>query len=174
MASPVIRQPVGFGARACAFLLDELWIAIWLVVVAAAAMVVEQLLPGRLPTLYADPLRAQVISFMLVTLPVGVAFAWSESRGATWGKRRLGLTVVGADGEAPGIARSCARTATKFLPWELAHTAVHRLPRGDAAPWVTGVLVTAWGLGFLYALSQALDVERRTLYDRASGTRVVR
>lgn len=112
----------------------------------------------------------------LVTLPVGLVFAIAEAgpRGATWGKRRLGLRVIGPDGRSPSLPRSLVRTACKLLPWELAHTAVHRLPQAAAPRWVSAVLAAAWILGFAYALPTVFDAGRRTLYDRLSRTRVVR
>jgi uncharacterized RDD family membrane protein YckC len=100
----------------------------------------------------------------------------SSNRGATLGKRALRLRVVGSDGRRISVARGFFRSALKFAPWEIAHTAIWQIPGRPfvdppgAANWAgmvaAGVLALVW-VGSLFV------GRRRTPYDRAAGTRVV-
>ena len=57
---------------------------------------------------------------------------------------------MGPGGRRLGLGRSRARTALKFVPWELAHGAVWGFTlAGDApVPWATVLLILAWvGVG---------------------------
>lgn len=61
-----------------------------------------------------------------VSLPVWIYFTWYESgpRGATIGKRLLGLRVTTPLGEPIRRGRAFLRTLLKLLPWEMTHVAV--------------------------------------------------
>lgn len=123
----------------------------------------------------------------LSAIPPVVATVWAarqeSSRGATWGKRRLGLRVlaVPSDGaadrarKAPSPRRALVRNAAKIgIPWQLGHcvavgAAFDGFETGDpltlAATAVTYPLLAAmigtvwWGSG-------------RGLHDRIARTRV--
>jgi uncharacterized RDD family membrane protein YckC len=136
------------------------------------------LLPERLAT---QPARwaAQLLAIGVLTLPVTLWLAWWEAapRGATPGKRLLGLRVAAAGGGDVSFGRSLLRSALKVaLPWELAHTAVWRLlvwPGDPEDPVSLVLLLLANGVALVYLA--ALFVGRgRAPYDRAAGTAVGR
>lgn len=122
-----------------------------------------------------DALRMQLVGLMTLTGPVMLVFAWLESRrrGATLGKRLLKLSVRGLDARRVTFPRSLARNALKFLPWEISHAGVHQaFVESHPQPWV-GTALSGAGmlLAAVYAAS-CVVCRGRTLYDRASGTRV--
>lgn len=90
-----------------------------------------------------DPL---CLAFLAVMVLYFVLF---EGLGATPGKAILGLRVVGAGGERPGLLRSLIRNAMRVV---------------DGLP----------ALGVLAAVLIATSPERTRLGDRVAGTRVVR
>lgn len=127
----------------------------------------------------AEKLLGQGLAFLALTLPVILYFAISEAsrRGATIGKRLMGLRVSTTDGRRVTLARSLARSALKFAPWEIAHTAIWQVPGrlfvAEPGPWN----LAGYCLGLLLAASYVATLfhgRRRTPYDRVSGTTVVR
>jgi uncharacterized RDD family membrane protein YckC len=102
------------------------WALDWLVISAYAGALVPLgvfLLDRgfRLP-----PAGWNALAFGLLVLPTTVWLAaWERGvRGATPGKRLLGLRTAGFDGRRLGGRRALARNALKVaLPWELGHTA---------------------------------------------------
>lgn len=85
------------------------------VVVAAAApplLLAWLALPAG-PHLAAPLVRAAAALALL--LGFGYAALAHAVMGATFGKRLLGIQVIGPDGERPGIARSAARAAVAVL-----------------------------------------------------------
>jgi len=92
---------------------------------------------------------AQLVAFLLLTVPVSAWFAgWEAKRGgATPGKRLLGLRVLTTGGGRLVWSRSLLRTGLKVtLPWELAHTAVWNMlawPGQRSAAVDTVLLVVA-------------------------------
>lgn len=121
------------------------------------------------------PGSRHLVGALTLTLPVVVYFAISDSsrRQGTIGKQATRLSVTDRAGRRIGIFRSLARSTFKFLPWELAHTFVHRLPKDGDVPWPLGlVLATSLGLAALYLAGLFMGA-RRPLYDLVAGTRVV-
>jgi uncharacterized RDD family membrane protein YckC len=171
-----LAQPAGLGSRAAAFAFDYLPIAGYLALLVALGAAFGWAFPDAVARAFGQPLRAQAIGFVLVTLPVGLYFALSEASGrrATWGKRRLGLVVVGPAGARLGLGRSLARTGAKFVPWELAHAAVWgiALAGGEPTAVLQALLAVTWLLVGANVLG--LAVGRRAAYDVVAGTRVVR
>lgn len=177
MAEPV---PAPGWRRLCAFALDYLAIAAYLAVLGVVSVAVRRIwgVEPR-PASPRERLLGQALAFLVLTLPVALYFALSESspRGATPGKRALGLRVVTMRGGRVPKARALRRAAVKFAPWELAHTAIWQMPgafTAAAAPtalnlagYVLSVLLAGW-----YAVSLFTGA-RRTPYDRAAETRVV-
>jgi uncharacterized RDD family membrane protein YckC len=165
--------PPGLVRRAAAFGIDYLPIAAYLIVVAALSVGLSWLVPDA-RALASTPLRGQLLGFVTVTLPISLYFVHGEASGATWGKRHLGLRVVDRQGNALGLARSAARTALKFLPWELSHFAMWRLPFDGSDPPAafTVLLVVVWTLVGANVISLLASPRRLTLYDRLSRTRV--
>ena len=171
-----LAQPAGLVSRAAAFAFDYLLIAGYLALLVALGAAVGWAFPDAVARAFGQPLRAQAIGFALVTLPVGLYFALSEASGwrATWGKRRLGLVVVGPAGARVGLGRSLARTGVKFVPWELAHAAVWgvTLAGGELTLAHQVPLALTWLL--VGANAVGIGVGRRAVYDVLVGTRVVR
>ncbi|MFW6084325.1 MAG: RDD family protein [Gemmatimonadota bacterium] len=128
-----------------------------------------------------EPAQADFVAFLLTVLPVTLYFALSEASGAraTRGKRRAGIEVVGRNGERIDLARSLIRSGLKFLPWQLAHTAMFHVPGFPVSPddppaWNTAMLVVAWSLVAVYVVGLTRIGGGRTLYDRLAGTIVRR
>ena len=169
--------PAGPLRRAGAFGLDYLLIAAYLVLVVAAGATARSVAPDAAGALFGGPLVGELTGFLVVTLPISLYFVLSERwpRGATWGKRRLGLRVVTEAGEPLTLGRSVLRTALKFLPWELAHAVIWRFAFPGSAP--SGLpeagLVLVWALIGANLVAALVDGRRRTAYDRLSRTRVV-
>lgn len=123
------------------------------------------------------PWQAHLLGFGALTLPVILYFALSEHlTRATLGKRWLGLRVSGALGQRPSLWRTLLRNAIKFVPWELAHTAIYYVAGWPAAPeplkaWQAATFYLSLGLAALYVVSLFVG-GGRTVYDRLSGTTV--
>ena len=162
--------------RLAAFGVDELLVLFYMGLLAAASSALAVPRPDA-------PWEAQLLGFVALTLPVTLYFAVSEGVvGATLGKRVFGLVVRNLSSAPLLLRRSLIRSAVKFVPWELAHTAVYRLVFWTAE----GEPLPSWQVGFLsvfYALSLSLAAwftfslfwgERRTFYDRMAGSRVHR
>jgi uncharacterized RDD family membrane protein YckC len=136
------------------------------------------LLPGG-PTGLTGRIVAQLAVLAVLTVPVTLWLAWWETapRGATPGKRALGLEVVCLDGTRMSFRRSLGRSGLKVtLPWELAHTGVWNALAWPADPGASldlVLFVAANGLLFTN-LVLALVGAGRTLHDRALGTVVRR
>ena len=170
--------PASMGRRGLAFLVDYLVIAVWIAVVVGVGFWLRAAAPDLAGSLFGDPLTAEATGFVALTLPVGLYFALSEAgpRGATLGKRRLGIRVIGDGGSAVSLGRSVLRTVLKLAPWELSHAIIWRYASPGSAPdaVLTAGLVVVWGLIGANLAAALLDDRRRSLYDRLSGTSVVR
>ena len=174
------KLPTAFAGpwpRIKAFALDYLLIAGYLMLVVALGVGINIANSALTQRLFANRVSGQVISFMLVTLPITLYFALLESspRQATWGKGKIGLRVVRTDGTRLSFARSLERTALKFIPWELSHTLIWQLRFSTPAlePWINAGFVLVWLLVAAYLLSLWFSKSHQTLYDRLAGTYVV-
>jgi uncharacterized RDD family membrane protein YckC len=131
---------------------------------------------GLLPSHITTPggrILGQLAAFAMLTLPVTVWFAWWEAapRGATPGKRLLGLRVS-RPGGGLSWSGSLLRSAVKIaVPWELAHTGVWNslVWPGPDAPVNVVLFTVANGLLVLY-LAMLLLGAHRPPYDRLAGT----
>ena len=171
------KHYAGLSARTVAFALDYLPIAGYLIGLTLIAQAVAARQPDLMGRLFQGPVAVQASGFVLVTLPVTLYFAVQEAsaRQATWGKARCNLTVIGPDGSRLSVRRSLARTALKFVPWELAHTAIWQAQFASAerSPMVIAGFMLVWALVGANALSVGLRHDRRALYDQWAGTAVV-
>jgi uncharacterized RDD family membrane protein YckC len=132
---------------------------------------------GLLPRHITTPggrIVGQLAVIVVLTVPVTLWFAGWEAtpRGATPGKRLLGLRVSRLDGGGLSWSDSILRSAVKIaVPWEVAHTAVWNslVWPGPETP-VNAVLFTvANGLLVVNLVTVFLGA-RRTPYDRLAGT----
>jgi uncharacterized RDD family membrane protein YckC len=130
------------------------------------------------PTSVPAKLAGQAMAFGVLTLPVILYFALSESsrRQATAGKRLMSLRVTTIAGTRLSIGRSLLRSAGKFAPWELAHTALWQIPGQPFASEPTALNMVGFlaAIGFVAWYGVSLFVSsRRTPYDRIVATQVV-
>ena len=130
--------------------------------------------------LMSNPITADLVGFVTLILPVTLYFALYEASaaGATWGKRKAGLRVVGPDGGILSLPRSLIRSGLKFFPWQMAHTAMFHIPGfpmnpGQPPAWSPVLLGAAWTLVALYLVGLTPVFGRRTPYDRIAGATVV-
>jgi uncharacterized RDD family membrane protein YckC len=132
---------------------------------------------GLLPTRITTPggrILAQLVVIAVLTVPVTLWFAWWEAapRGATPGKRLLGLRVRRLAGGGLSWPGSLLRSSAKIaVPWELAHTGVWNSlvwPGPDAT--VNIVLFTVANGVLVLNLVMLFVGARRPLYDRLADT----
>lgn len=172
-----IKSYAGFWQRAGAFALDYIIILLYLVAITLFGLLVNSL-SSLNQWLFAERVRAQLTGFLLLTLPISLYFALSESstRQATWGKRKLALKVTDYNGERISLWRSLARTALKFVPWELSHTLIWNIA---FSPQSSSNLVN-YGFVLVYVLiglnlaGLVMTKKHQTIYDLLAKTYVVK
>jgi uncharacterized RDD family membrane protein YckC len=171
-----VRQPAAPGwRRVTAFAADYAVVALYLGLLGLAGALGRA--AGLLPEQVTTPggrIVAQLVTIAVLTVPVTLWFAWWEAapRGATPGKRLLGLRVSRLDGTRPPGRDSLLRSLVKIaLPWELAHTGVWNSLAwpGPQAPVNIVLFTLANGLLALYLIALFVGT-RRTLYDHVAGT----
>jgi len=162
--------------RLTAFLIDWLVILAWVAVTAAIGVP----LYAAGVTAPMDPLALNVVSALVVVVPVVLGLGWAEASGrqATPGKRVRRLRVVDAGtGDAVTVGRALWRNVLKIgLPWTIGHAAVIAIvfenDEGSVAGPVWVLTALAYVLPLVYVISLFVR-DGRTPYDRAAGTRVV-
>jgi uncharacterized RDD family membrane protein YckC len=167
----------GLWLRTKAFALDYIVILGYLLALTLLFLILNRL-SNAFQELFRQRVQAQFVAFLLVTLPVTLYFAISESsvRQATWGKRRSGLRVTDHNGNRIHFPRALARTLLKFIPWELSHTLIWQM---YFSPGVNSVFIN-YGFVLVYVLiglniaSLVMTKTHRTLYDFLAGTYVVK
>lgn len=169
--------------RLAAFGLDWLVIAAYLGALTSAVVAARRALHLELspPATPGARFRGQALGMATVTLPTVLYFALCEASAwqATLGKRALGLCVLpespaGGRSRLP-LGRSLVRSAVKFVPWELSHTALWHTPGWPLRP--EPVAITYLGPALSLALAgwyviSLFTAGGRTPYDRAAGSRV--
>ena len=171
-----MKTYAGFWKRAGAFALDYIAILGYLIGVVLLSLLVDAFSDAS-QWLFADRVGAQLVAFLIVTLPVTLYFAISESSPsqATWGKRRLKLKVTAGDGHRISFWRSLARTLLKFIPWELSHTLIWQLyfsPQIESI-WINYGFTLVYLLIGLNIASLLLTKSHQTLYDFLTNTYVI-
>lgn len=171
-----MKTYAGFWKRIGAFALDYIIILGYLLGLALLSILATSLF-GANQWLFANRVRAQFIAFLLVTLPVTLYFALSESstRQATWGKGRLKLKVADRDGNRIRLWRSLGRTLLKFVPWEISHTLIWQIyfsPQTESV-WINYGFVLVYLLIGLNIVSLVVSKTHQTLYDLLTNTYVV-
>jgi uncharacterized RDD family membrane protein YckC len=180
-AGAAAHAPAPAWRRLAAFAVDYLAIAAYIGLLTAAGAGVRAAfsLEVGMPATLRERLMAHLIGLLTLTLPVTLYFALFEgsARQATPGKGALGLRVQTSAGMRASRSRALARTAVKFVPWELAHTALWHTPGWPLQPEPTLLHGMAYAGSLLLATWYVASLflgERRTPYDRVAGTHVVR
>jgi uncharacterized RDD family membrane protein YckC len=146
----------------------------WLVVLGAVGVLLRraEVLPD-VPQTWDGRLVAQLLTMLVLTVPVTLWLAWWEaSRHATPGKRLLGLRVDVSDDvdePSPSIRRTALRSALKVaLPWELAHAALWQTWDSQATVFAMALI----GLVYVVVGIQVVLLFHggRTLHDRIAHT----
>lgn len=172
----------GFGQRVKAFALDYVIILFYLATIILISLLfnspfwVNHWHFTITHWLFANHVRAQMTGFFLITLPVSLYFALSESSNqqSTWGKKRMGLMVTDSNGARINFWRALARTFLKFIPWELSHTLLWQI---NFAPQAGSTLIN-YGFVLVYVLiginiaSLLITKKHQTLYDLLTKTYV--
>jgi uncharacterized RDD family membrane protein YckC len=171
-----VESYAGFWQRVAAFTLDYLIILGYLIGIVALSLLTNQIFNTD-SWLFTDRIRAQVVAFLLVTLPVTLYFAASESsvRQATWGKGRLKLKVVNHNGNRIRFWRALGRTVLKFIPWELSHTLIWQIyfSQQSEPVWINYGFALVYLLLGLNIFSLIITKTNQTLYDLLTSTYVI-
>lgn len=133
-------------------------------------------LAGRLSGVVTDtPGGWDIFVFLTLVLPVVITFAFLESspRQATFGGRMFGLRVVERSRARIGFGRPLVRSAVKFVPWQLAHTAVFHPAAGEASVICASMAIVAQVLVVASAVTMALDRHHLSFHDLAARTLVI-
>ena len=171
-----MKNYAGFWQRVAAFALDYILILGYLLGIALLSLFVNQVFSAN-QWLFGDRVRAQFVAFLLVTLPVTLYFAVSESsmQQATWGKRRLKLKVADRNGNRISFRRAFARTLLKFMPWEVSHTLIWQIyfsPEGEFA-WINYGFALVYLLLGLNVVSLVITKTNQTVYDLLTSIYVI-
>ncbi|MEU5940163.1 RDD family protein [Micromonospora sp. NPDC047548] len=169
------EKDVVMKRRLLAALLDYCVMLSWLAVL--AALFVPLYLAGF--AVWDD--HPDLVAFVASVVPVWLYLTATESSaaGATWGKRRAGLRVLGPQGKRAHPARIAARNAVKLMPWQLAHLGVVALLSSPGAATMVSP-ANAWlPISATYAMV-ALTVtlmfvrdDHTALHDLIAGTRIL-
>ena len=175
-------QYAGFAKRLKAFSYDYLIICAYIILLVAATIVAVKTagfmgLSLRWPQ---NPPRADLMAFVTLILPVIMYYTLSESspKQATWGKRKVGIQVVNADGGRLNRIPAFVRALVKLLPWQIGHTCLFHIPGWPLAvtsvpPEVIAGFVLLYVLVGIYIASALISKKHRTPYDWAAGSYVV-
>ncbi|MDN3015597.1 RDD family protein [Paenibacillus sp. BSR1-1] len=162
---------VSLGTRIVAFLWDYVMILGYLLLLFVLSFFARPLL---IPLFTANSMSAEITGFLLITLPVYLYFSISEGRKshATWGKRKMGIVVMGVDGRSIGLRRSLVRSAIKFAPWELSHFTIWHIviPSNFPDYLINILLLTVYGLVFINLVSPLMNKNKQTVYDILAQT----
>jgi uncharacterized RDD family membrane protein YckC len=159
--------------RIFAWMVDYFVVAVYMGVLFFATFVLTRV--GLELDAIKTPAARQLVGALTLTIPVILYFAIAESSKAqgTIGKLATRLKVTDRNLNRITFGRSLARSMLKFLPWELAHTFVHRVPKtGEIPSLAWAALVGSFALALVYLIGLFVR-PGRTLYDVLAGTRVV-
>jgi uncharacterized RDD family membrane protein YckC len=177
ISNSMVAMPATLWARIKAFALDYIVIAGYLLLVVALGVWMNYAGPVFIQTLFTNRITGQIVSFLLVTLPVTLYFTLFEASlwQGTWGKHKIGLRVTGTDGARVSVPHALGRTLLKFIPWELSHTSIWQLQfvPPESSPMISTGFVFVWVLIGANLLSLVLSKTHQTLYDRLARTYVV-
>ena len=175
-------EAAGFKQRLKAFGFDYIPISAYIIVLFGVSMGVIKAVDylGQPISWPENVLLSDAIAFATLILPVALYFTLQESspHQASWGKRKVGLRVVAANGGTLTRKRAFVRSLLKLLPWQIAHTSIFHiegwpLEAAEPTPWVTAGFVLVWVLVGIYFLTALFTKEHRTPYDWVAGSYVV-
>lgn len=160
-----------FWQRVKAFLWDYLLITCYLILVT----IIFVFLP--ISQFFENRIQAQLIGFLIVTLPVTLYYVFSESsiKQGTFGKQRQLIKMVDENGNRISFIKAFIRNILKFLPWEISHTLIWQISFFPE----TNPIVINLGFGFVYLLiginiaSLLMTKTRQTIYDLITKVFVV-
>ncbi|MBM7564756.1 RDD family protein [Paenibacillus sacheonensis] len=162
---------VSLGTRMIAFLWDYVIITGYIILLVGLSFLIR---PWLTPLFSTDPLLAELMGFLFITLPVYLYFAICEGSEAhaTWGKRKMGIVVTRKDGQPIRLGASMIRSALKFIPWELAHFTIWHMviPTDYPDVLLNSLLAAVYGLALIYLISALFSRNKQTVYDLMAGT----
>jgi uncharacterized RDD family membrane protein YckC len=166
--------------RIVAWLLDYLLIAAYLVLMTAVSLGLRASpVQAGFNSAISQPVTAELLGFVLLTLPVVLYFALCEASPlrATLGKRALRLAVVEANGGQLTTRRALLREAVRFLPWELSHALLWRVALSPEHGSISFRVIAGFGVVYalvlLYLATLFIGSQHRTAYDRLAGSIVI-
>lgn len=161
-----------FFRRALAFMIDYVIIMLYALLLFLLSTLLKNFLSINLDL--GGPLKNQLLSFLILTLPVFFYFYISEKKNgnSTFGKKVMRLKVVSEKGNI------LLRNMIKFLPWEIAHIGVHHVVFYDQQQletpiWIWACLIIPQIVVILFALSVFRSKGERSVYDTMAGTRII-
>jgi uncharacterized RDD family membrane protein YckC len=167
---------VSLGRRIAAFGVDYVNVSLYMLLLVLIGVTVPSF-----TRVFETPFGGQVAGIVVLTFPVMLYFSlWEASRhAATPGKRALGVRVLRSSGERLSLRESIVRSAVKFIPWELAHTFLWRIPgwpqpEGEIPAWIVAGFVVVWSIVALNVVLVLRTKRGQTAYDLAADTVVVR
>jgi uncharacterized RDD family membrane protein YckC len=154
---------------------DYLLILVWLAVVLLVAGLPQLLGWVDLSPVWTDQNAADVGITLLTVLPYLLYLTVTESGAhhATWGKRRVGIAVVGRNGAEPATGAVLLRNLVKVAPWQLGHMGAMRLTTATEIPPVA-VWLQGSSMVLLALIVIPILFRRPGIHDLVAGTRVVR
>jgi uncharacterized RDD family membrane protein YckC len=174
MKSKMVRFPyAGLKMRAAAMALDFLIVIGYAVFLAVVATILFRMISaGRVMD---SAWTRDGVAFFTLILPTILYFSLQESssRQATYGKRKMGLKVIDRKGRRLSAGRALLRSGLKFLPWQMAHTAVFQIWDGNTSAFLFAVSLLAQIMVILFVLTLMMNKQHRTLYDRLAGSAVI-
>jgi len=167
-------QYAGLKVRAAAMTIDLLIVAGYAVILAIVTTILFRMTSAR--HLMDSAWKRDGVAFLTLILPTILYFSFQESssRQATYGKRKMRLKVIDAHGDRLSTGRALLRSGIKFLPWQMAHTAVFQIWDGNASAFFFALSLLAQIIVVIYLLALLFNKQHRTLYDRLAGSAVVR
>jgi uncharacterized RDD family membrane protein YckC len=165
-------------SRLKAFAIDYLIIFIYIGLLLGVTLVISNLFDTDLNNF--DTTTAELTGFFTLTLPVILYFTFTEAgkHHGSIGKRKFGLEVVSIKLSPASFNQLLFRNIIKFLPWEIAHFFIFQLfyfSRKDEQPpgWVLAGLIISQAMAVTYLLFILSNKNNRSIYEIASGTKVV-
>lgn len=172
-----IKTYAGFWLRVKAFAFDYLILSLYLITILLLSLVLNSIIQIN-QIFFINRNLAQASAFLIVTLPITLYFAISESsaKQATFGKHRLNLKVTDIKGNRISFWRALARTLLKFIPWEISHTLIWNIYflAGSFPAYINYGFVFVYLLIGIFIASMAMTKTKQSIYDLLAGTFVTR